>query len=92
MWRKNTACLIPSQRVKAHENKRRQEVILLVITSKDVNDSPSVERDEHLTWEEMHQVIYINQNQNILSIPEEIIYNDIQQSQKIPNRKHHFEN
>lgn len=49
MWRKNTACLIPSQRVKAHENKRRQEVILLVITSKDVNDSPSVERDEHLT-------------------------------------------
>lgn len=49
MWRKNTACLIPSQRVKAHEDESSKEVILLVITSKDVNDSPSVERDEHLT-------------------------------------------
>lgn len=42
-------CAIPSQREEAHEEERRYEFIRLVMTAKDVNDSPSVVRDEHLT-------------------------------------------
>lgn len=42
-------CPIPPQRVQAHEEDCRYEFIRLVLTAKDVNDSPSVERDEHLT-------------------------------------------
>lgn len=42
-------CPIPSHRVQAHEEDCRYELIRLVLTAKDVNDSPSVERDEHLT-------------------------------------------
>lgn len=42
-------CPIPSQREQAHEEDCRYEFIWLVLTAKDVNDSPGVERDEHLT-------------------------------------------
>ena len=40
---------IPAQREQAHEEDGRYEFIRLVVTAEDVDDSPSVEWDEHLT-------------------------------------------
>lgn len=40
---------IPAQREQAHEEDRRYEFTRLVLTAEDVDDSPSVEWDEHLT-------------------------------------------
>lgn len=46
---KGKHCLTPPQREQTHEEERRYEFVRLVLTAKDVNDSPRVERDEHLT-------------------------------------------
>lgn len=54
-------CSIPSQRVQAHEEECRQEFTVLVVTAKDVNDSPSVEWDEHLTYRQTDIIIHIRQ-------------------------------
>lgn len=40
---------LPSQRVQGHEEDCRYEFIWLVLMAQNVNDSPSVEWDEHLT-------------------------------------------